>query len=193
MKSTQRNDLSLAEIARNYGNYHRSAEMYRKRQEGLRNDGLYLGGSEKENFWNFLSRNFFSEKKIFLTTLSPSHVLTVKNFRQSLQSLNPQNLTSKSIDIVCDFLKLEDKKILSFVKSVPNSKDLNDHTVLFLIKFNKKFLCIAEKLMARRVDLLKNIGSFNVQLAREEREAIKFLQNLRFFIENSEKIRSRIC
>ena len=44
MKSTQRNDLSLAEIARNYGNYHRSAEMYRKRQEGLRNDGLYLGG-----------------------------------------------------------------------------------------------------------------------------------------------------
>ena len=140
--------------------------------------GFIWEGQKKKIFGIFCLEIFFG-KKIFLTPLPPSHVLTVKNFRQSLQSLNPQNLTSKSIDIVCDFLKLEDKKILSFVKSVPNSKDLNDHTVLFLIKFNKKFLCIAEKLMARRVDLLKNIGSFNVQLAREEREAIKFLQNLR--------------
>jgi len=98
------------------------------------------------------------------------YVLTLKNHRRYFQNESPVNT-------IAEFLKISDPNVIADAKAIPNKNCIKDCTIIYLFKFlNLTFAHIA---MTRRVELLKRMGSFNVQLAFPDRMSVGKLKYLK--------------
>lgn len=94
-----------------------------------------------------------------------------------------RNVIEKSIEnpenVIYKILKITEPGAIYDVKAIINDKNVRDETVVFLFKFRKIYANLADKIISKRVNLLKNIGSFNVQLSYEDRLSIRYLKRLK--------------
>ena len=102
------------------------------------------------------------------------YILTIKNHRQYMNS------SKSAAEHISEFTNIDlsqNPNVIVDARARHNNADMRDFTILFLFKLTDPEL--AQRIMAQRVDKLKQIGSFNVQLAFEDRMAEKKLKKLK--------------